>query len=110
MREREHACSLTGLLPQLLEEPLVEDEGHATDLLHLGLCRGVAVHEVSRDGDGQLPAELLALEPCDRTQRRGGCQSQAGLYSNISDGRTLAVLPCSVCTKIRSLTRWIHID
>ena len=54
---------LTGFSPQFLEEPLVEDERHTADLLHLGLGRGVPVLEVGRDGDGQLPPELLALEP-----------------------------------------------
>lgn len=52
----------TRLLPQLLEEPLVEDEGHATDLLHFGLCCGVPVFKVGCDGNGQLPSELLSSE------------------------------------------------
>jgi len=59
--------TLTGFLPQFLEEALVEDEGHAADLLHLGLRRRVPVLEVGGDGDGQLPTELLALEPWRRT-------------------------------------------
>lgn len=53
----------TGFLFELQEELLVEDEGHSADLLHLGLSRGVTVHEVSCDGNGQLALELLTPEP-----------------------------------------------
>ena len=52
------------LLLQVQEELLVEDEGHARDLLHRGLGVGVPVDEVGRDGDGQLASELFPLETC----------------------------------------------
>lgn len=42
-----------------MEKLLVEDEGHAADLLHFGLGGRVPVDEVRSDGDGELPAELL---------------------------------------------------
>lgn len=49
----------TGGTTQLLEEPLVENKGHAADLLHLGLCCGVTVDEICSNGDGQLSPELF---------------------------------------------------
>ena len=55
---------LTRLLSQLLEEPLVEDERHAADLLHPSLRLALAVHQIRRDGDGQPPPEFLPLESC----------------------------------------------
>lgn len=55
------ACvvSLTGLLFEVLEELLVEDEGHATDFLHFGLCCSVPVDKVGCNSDGQFPAEFF---------------------------------------------------
>lgn len=44
--------SSTCLLFEVKKELLVEDEGHSADLLHSGLCCGVSVDEVGRDGDG----------------------------------------------------------
>ena len=61
VREERHS-GCTGLILEVLEELLIEDEGHTTDLLYLGLGRGVAVDKVGRDGDGQLPTELLPSE------------------------------------------------
>ena len=55
-------------MSQLLEELLVEDEGHSTDLFHLGLGRGVSVHKVGSDGNGQLPSELLTSKACSPVQ------------------------------------------
>lgn len=75
---RFHTC----VLPQVLEEPLVEDEGHAADLLHLGLGGGVPVFEVGCDGDGQLPSELLSSETFSHTPEaplRSSAQSRADL-------------------------------
>lgn len=48
---------------EILEELLVEDEGHSTDLLDFGLSRGVAVDEVGRDGDGEFTAEFFPPKP-----------------------------------------------
>lgn len=56
--------SRTCFLFEVEEELLVEDEGHAADLFHLGLRRGVPVDEVGCDGDRQLPSKLLPLETC----------------------------------------------
>ena len=55
---------LTRFLLEVKEELLVEYEGHPTDLLHASFCRGVPVHKVGRDGDGQLPTKLLPTETC----------------------------------------------
>ena len=52
------------LLPQVLEELLVEDERDAADLLHASLIVGVPVDEVCCDGDGQLASELFPFEAC----------------------------------------------
>lgn len=41
---------------------MVEDEGHAADLLHFGLRCGVAVDKVGGDGDGQLASKLLPFK------------------------------------------------
>lgn len=63
----------TCLLSQLLEEPLVEDEGHTRDLLHLGFSRGVSILKVGRDSDGEFPAELFTPETCSEKSNR--CRS-----------------------------------
>lgn len=47
-----------------MKELLIEDEGHAADLLNLRLRRRVPVDEISGDGDGELAPELLAPKPC----------------------------------------------
>ncbi len=47
---------------QILEEALVEDEGHSADLLHLRLVGRVPVDEIGRDGDRQFAAKLLPPE------------------------------------------------
>lgn len=58
---------------EVLKELLVEDEGHAADLLNLRLRCSVPVDEVCRDGDGELAPELLAPKPWGRiTRGRGG--------------------------------------
>lgn len=57
--EPPHTCRLS----EVLKELLVEDEGHAADLLHLSLRCRVPVDEVSRDGDCQLAPELLTPKP-----------------------------------------------
>lgn len=49
-RQKMHV-SRTCLLFEVEEEFLVEDEGHAADLFHLGLRRSVPVDEVGCDGD-----------------------------------------------------------
>lgn len=54
--------SLTCLLFEVKEEFLVEDEGHATDLLHFGLCSSVPVDKIGCDGNGQLPPEFFPFE------------------------------------------------
>lgn len=54
--------SLTRLLSEVQEELLVEDEGHATDFLHFGLCCRVPVDKVGCNCDGQFPAELFPSE------------------------------------------------
>lgn len=61
----------TCLLFEVEKELLVEDKGHAADLLHLGLGGGVPVDEVGSDGDGQLPPELLPFKACGETKRAG---------------------------------------
>jgi hypothetical protein len=43
---------LTCFFFQILKKFLVEDEGHTTDLFHLGLSRAVSVYEVGGDGNG----------------------------------------------------------
>ena len=48
------------LVLQVEEELLVEYEGHATDLLNVGLSGGVAVDEVSSNPNGNLSPELLS--------------------------------------------------
>ena len=55
----------------------VEDEGHAADLLHFDLCRGVPVDEVGRDGDGQLPAELFASETFSERRKENSAMKHA---------------------------------
>lgn len=70
--------SLTCFLPEFQEELLVKDEGHTTDLLHFGLCCGVPVDKVSSDGDGQLPAKLLAAETCREEKRNLSNESCRG--------------------------------
>lgn len=55
-----------GLLLQVQEELLVEDECHATDLLHPRLRIRVAVDEVGGDGYGQLSTKLFPLETWNR--------------------------------------------
>ena len=52
----------TGGGAQVLEELLVEDEGHTGDLIYARLRLRVSVDEVGRDGDGQLAAKLLPTE------------------------------------------------
>ena len=47
---------------EIVEELLVEDERHAGDLVDARLSLRVPVHEVGRDRDGQLAAELLTAE------------------------------------------------
>ena len=47
---------------KIVEELLVEDERHAGDLVDARLSFRVPVHEVGRDRDGQLAAELLTAE------------------------------------------------
>ena len=47
---------------EIVEELLVEDERHARDLVDARLSLRVPVHEVGRDRDGQLAAELLTAE------------------------------------------------
>lgn len=51
---------------QVLEEFLIEDEGHAADLLHLGLRRRVSVDEVGCDGDGQFSPEFFPSKSCGK--------------------------------------------
>ena len=65
LRTTSLTTDLTGLLSELLEEPLVEDEGDAADLLHFGLSGRVSVFKVGRDGDRQLPSELFTPETCE---------------------------------------------
>ena len=48
------------LVLQVEEELLVEYEGHATDLLNVGLGGGVSVDEVSSNPNGNLSPELLS--------------------------------------------------
>lgn len=52
----------TGISEQLLEELLVVDSCHATDLSDLGLSSRVPVDEVGRNADSQLAPHLLVLE------------------------------------------------
>ena len=62
------SAPLTRLLFEVKEELLVEDEGDAADLLDFGLCSSVPVDEVGRDGDRQLPPELLPFETWEKVK------------------------------------------
>ena len=50
------------LLVQVVEKVLLVHESHSGDLFHHGFGCRPPVPEVGGDGDGQLAAELLALE------------------------------------------------
>ncbi len=50
-------------MPEILEKPLVEDEGDTADLLHFSFSSGVAIDEVRCDGNGQFPPKLLPAKP-----------------------------------------------
>ena len=50
------------LLVQVVEKVLLVHESNSGDLFHHGLGCRPPVPEVGGDGDGQLAAELLALE------------------------------------------------
>lgn len=52
----------TCLLFEVEKEFLVEDEGHSADLFYFGLCTGVPVDEVGRDGNCKFTPELLPFE------------------------------------------------
>ena len=52
----------SGIPLQVLEELLVEDEGHPTDLLHHCLGLAVSVDEVGCDGNGKFATEFFAVE------------------------------------------------
>ena len=54
---------------QVLEELLVEDEGHSGDLVDPRLGLRVPVDEVGCDGDRQLASELLTPEAWWQEQR-----------------------------------------
>lgn len=56
----------TRVSEQVLEELLVVDPGHTTDLCYLGLSSRVPVDEVGCDANSQLASELLVLEACKR--------------------------------------------
>ena len=71
-----HDVIMTSYMPTHLEELLVEDEGHATDLLHSRLVPGVVVGEVGGDGQGQLPTQLLPAR--GRSARLQLWQAQVG--------------------------------
>lgn len=55
----------TRLSEQLLEELLVVDTGHTTDLGYMGLSSRVSVNEVSCDANSQLPSQLFMLKTCE---------------------------------------------
>lgn len=52
----------TCLIVQVLEELLVVDPCHTTDLFHLGLGSCVSVYKVGRDSNGQPTSQLLVLK------------------------------------------------
>ena len=58
------------LLIQVVEEVLLVHESNSGDLLNHGLGCRPSVPEVGGDGDGQLAAELLALETLKQKKRR----------------------------------------
>lgn len=57
---------------EVLKELLVEDEGHAADLLNLCLRWRVPVDEVRSDGNGKLAPELLTPKPWGKITRGWG--------------------------------------
>lgn len=61
---RETLCgrALTCSFEQALEEALVVDPGHTTDLGHLCLFHGAPVHKVSRDANCQFAAHFSHCE------------------------------------------------
>lgn len=52
----------TCLIEQVLEELLVIDAGHTTDLCYLRLSSSVPVDEVGCDANSQLSSHLLVLK------------------------------------------------
>ena len=71
----------TKLVVEVVEELLVEDEGHSRDLLHMALRLGVLVDEVGGDGDGQLAPELLALETLKKKNESIFSNNLKGFFS-----------------------------
>ena len=59
----------TCLLFKVMEELLVEDEGHPTDLLYLGFGCGISVDKVGSDGNSQLTPELFPFEAWERERK-----------------------------------------
>ncbi len=84
---------------ELAEELLVEDEGHARDLLDARLGLRLAVDEVGRDGDGQTPAKLFAFESLEGVALAVGADQHVELVLRHGVlGWTDLGLPADLCS------------
>lgn len=77
----ERGDGLTCFFLKVLEKLLIEDESHATNLLHLGLSCAVSVYEVGGDCNSQLPTEFFSSEPCRRKREDVGLSSGFGVQT-----------------------------
>lgn len=56
-------CWQTCGISEILEELLVEDEGHTADLFYFGFSCGVAIDEVCCDSNCKFTAEFFSAKP-----------------------------------------------